>query len=218
VVAAAVGRAVRLSRSWLLLCALHGVGSMLLWWADPVTLHALTWRVDEGLQRPWTWWTSAWADPATPTLISHQLALGVLAAVAWRWRLPAAATVAWCLAWPLAQATLVLWPQIGYAVGLSGVLHAAWAVLAVQLLLRRVALLRARRWGALLLLALLLKLGLEQAWQHPVIWDRANDRSLVQALHLSGAFWGLLLGALAAHGPRRRARWPVRGTADGHPG
>jgi len=202
---------VRLPRSWLLLCALHGVASVLLWWVDAATLQALTWRADEGLQRPWTWWTSAWADPTTPTLIGYQLALGVLTAVAWVVRPPWTATLAWCLAWPLAQATLSLWPQIGYAVGLSGVLHAAWAVLAVQLLLRRIGMPQARRWGALLLLGLLMKLGLEQAWLHPVVWDRANDRSLVQALHLTGALWGFGLGALATRLP---LRWPAAPARD----
>ena len=28
----------RRPRSWLLLCALHGVASMLLWWTQPTTL------------------------------------------------------------------------------------------------------------------------------------------------------------------------------------
>ncbi|MFM6985629.1 MAG: hypothetical protein ACKOXQ_03250 [Hydrogenophaga sp.] len=193
-------------RSWLLLCALHGVASVLLWWVDAPTLQALIWRADDALLRPWVWWTSAWVDPTTASLIGHQLALGGLAAFAWAARPPWHATLAWCLAWPLAQASLGLWPQIGYAQGLTGVLHAAWAVLAVQLLLQRIGMPQARRWGGLLLLGLLLKLGLEQAWHHPVVWDRANERSLVQALHLTGAVWGLLLGTLTAWLPRR---WPT---------
>lgn len=198
-----------LPRSWLLLCALHGVASVLLWWAQPGLLDALTWRADDGLNRLWTVWTSAWVHPATPTLIGHQMALGLLAAFAWVVRPPWSATLAWLLAWPLAQATLGLWPQIGYAVGLSAVLHAAWAVLAVQLLLGRIGMPQARRWGALLLLGLLLRLGLERAWDQPVVWDGGNDRSLVQALHLTGAFWGLLLGALARWLPRRRRQAAV---------
>lgn len=211
----------RLPRSWLLLCALHGVASVLLWWADAATLQVLTWRADEALQRPWTWWTSAWVDPTTPTLIGHQLALGALTAFAWVVRPHASATLAWCLAWPLAQASLALWPQIGYATSLSGVLHAAWAVLAAQLLLQRIPIPRSRRWGTLLLLGLLIKLGLEQAWLYPVVWDRGNDRSLVQALHLTGALWGLALGALASWSRLRRP-WrpgaPERATEDSvHP-
>lgn len=196
----------RLPRSWLLLCALHGVVSTLLWWAQPGALDALTWRADEGLTRPWTLWTSAWVHQNTPHLIGHQLALGVLTAFAWVVRPPWPSTLAWLLAWPLAQASLVLWPQIGYAVGLSAVLHAGWAVLAVQLLRRRIEMPRARRWGGLLALGLLLKLGLESAWNHPVVWDNGNDRSVVQAAHLAGALWGLCLGWLAGWLPPQRPR------------
>lgn len=200
----------RRPRSWLLLCALHGVASMLLWWTQPTTLEWMTWRSDEDLHYPWTLWTSAWVYQSTPQLIGHQLALGVLTAFAWVVRPPWTSTLAWLLAWPLAQASLLLWPQIGYSIGLSGVLHAGWAVLAVQLLQRRIEMPQAQRWGGLLMAGLLLKLGLERAWDHPVVWDSGNDRSLVQAAHLAGAVWGLCLGGLARWLPtvRPRARAP----------
>ena len=192
------------SRGWLLLCALHGVASMLLWWAPADTVALLTWRADEGLQRAWTLWSSAWVHLNTPHLIGNQLALGALTAFAWVVRPPLASALAWLLAWPLMQASLQLWPQIGYAVGLSGVLHAGVAVLAVQLLRRRIAVPQARRWGLLLGLGLLLKLGLERGWDHPVVWDTANHISIVQGAHLAGAFWGLWLGWLTSWLPQQR--------------
>jgi hypothetical protein len=193
-------------RSWLLLCALHGVGSMLLWWAQPGTLERMTWRPDVDLHTPWTLWSSAWVYMDTAQLIGHQVMLGVLAAFAWVVRPPWTSTLAWLLAWPLAQGTLSLWPQVGYSIGLSGVLHAGWTVLAVQLLLGRIELPRARRWGVMLAVALVIKLGLERAWDHPVVWDSGNDRSLVQASHLAGAVWGLLLAALTGWLPTGRGR------------
>lgn len=193
------------SHSWLLLCALHGVASMLLWWAPADTLALLTWQADGGLRRAWTLWSSAWVHLNTPHLISNQLALGVLTAFVWVVRPPLASALAWLLAWPLVQAVLPLWPQIGYAVGLSGVLHAGVAVLAVHLLRQRIALPQARRWGLLLGLGLLAKLGLERGWNHPVVWDTANHMSVVRGAHLAGAFWGLCLGLLTS-GPFRRQR------------
>ena len=186
------------SRGWLLLCALHGVASMLLWWAPTDTQALLTWQADQGPQRAWTLWTSAWVHLNTPHLIGNQMALGVLTAFAWVLRPPLASALAWLFAWPLVQASLPLWPQIGHATGLSGVLHAGVAVLAVQLLQRRIAMPRARRWGLLLGLGLLLKLGLERGWNHPVVWDTANHTSVVRGAHLAGAFWGLWLGLLAS--------------------
>lgn len=196
----------RRSRSWLLLCALHGVASMLLWWAKAGTLDGLTWYADDGLRRPWTLWTSAWVHLNTPHLIANQLALGALTAFAWIVRPPWFSTLAWLLAWPLMQVSLLLWPQIGYAVGLSGVLHAGFVVLAVHLLRRRIRVPKARRWGALLGLGLLVKLGLEQGWDFPVVWDSANEMSVVQAAHLAGAFWGLWLGLVTSWLPEARAR------------
>ena len=45
------------------------------------------------------------------------------------------AAIAWMLCWPLVQASLQLWPHIGYAVGLSGLLHAGVAVMAMHMVL-----------------------------------------------------------------------------------
>jgi hypothetical protein len=102
------------------------------------------------------------------------------------------------MVWPLTQVTLLLWPQIGYSVGLTGLLHAGAMVLAVQLLMGRLKGPKAQRWGALLMLGLVLKVLLERGWSYPVVWDAGSNMSVVQAAHLSGVFWGLLMGGLAA--------------------
>ncbi len=192
------------SRSWLALCALHGVASMVLWWSQEAAVQALVWRSAEWRQAPWTLWTSAWVHLNTPHLVGNQLALGALTAAGWWLRPTRAATLAWLLSWPLMQLSLVLWPLIGYAVGLSGVLHAGVAVLAVQLLLGGPRALRP--WGLLLMAGLLLKLWLERGWSSPVVWDPGNQMSVVRAAHVSGAAWGALLGALGTLWPRWRAR------------
>ncbi len=192
------------SRSWLALCALHGVASMVLWWSQEAAVQALVWRSAEWHQAPWTLWTSAWVHLNTPHLVGNQLALGALTAAGWWLRPTRAATLAWALSWPLTQMSLVLWPLIGYAVGLSGVLHAGVAVLAVQLLLGGPRALRP--WGTLLMAGLLLKLWLEQGWARPVVWDPGNQMSVVQAAHLAGAAWGACFGALGAGWNRWRAR------------
>jgi len=202
------------SRAWLVVCCVHGVASMLLWWAQSGAVEALTWRSDHWADRPWTLWTSAWVHLNTPHLIGNQLALGALTAFAWLVRPSLRCAMAWLTAWPLTQFSLLLWPQIGYAVGLSGLLHAGAMVLAVQLMFKRIPIRKARRWGALLALGVLAKTAMERGWQYPVVWDRANDMSVVQAAHLSGVVWGLLLGLLVAWWPGWSAggdgglRWP----------
>ena len=197
------------SPSWLLLCALHGVVSMLLWWAGEGLVQAMIWHADSWTTHPWTLWTSAWVHLNTPQLIVNQIALGTLAAFAWVVRPTAACTVAWFLAWPLAQLSLLWWPHIGYAVGLSGPLHAGAMVLAMQLMRQRIGIPKARRWGALLALGVAAKLALEQGWRYPVAWDNANNISVVRAAHFTGALWGLgltfLIGWLARRAMQRLA-------------
>ena len=134
-------------------------------------------------------------------LLGNLLVLGAYLTVGWVARPDGRCTLAWLLAWPLGQLSLLWWPQIGYAVGLSGLLHAGVAVLAVQLLRRRIPIPKAKRWGGLLALVLLGKLLLERGWAYPVVWDGAHDMSVVQAGHLSAAAWGLLLGLIATWGP-----------------
>ena len=80
---------------------------MLLWWDRSGVAQALTWRTDQWLAQPWTLWTSAWVHMNTPHLIGNQLALGALTAFAWMVRPPLGATLAWLLAWPLMQLSLV---------------------------------------------------------------------------------------------------------------
>src|SRR5690606_28658662 len=143
--------------AWLLLCALHGVLSMLLWWAQIAAVEPLIWRADAWTDHPWTLWTSAWVHLGTPHLIGNQLALGALTAAGWVLRPPPSAMWAWALSWPLTQACLDVWPQVGYAVGLSGLLHAGVAVLAMHLVLAPMP--RALRlWGIVLALGVLAKL------------------------------------------------------------
>jgi membrane associated rhomboid family serine protease len=204
----AKGSPVSASRSWLLVCAVHGVASMLLWWARADMVDVMTWHAEDWQRQPWTLWTSAWVHMNTPHLIGNQLALGVLTAFAWMLRPNWRCTLAWLLAWPLTQVTMAWWPQVGYAVGLSGPLHAGAMLLAVQLVLKRIAVRKGTRWGGLLMLGLLVKLAVERGWSYPVVWDAGNDMSVVQAAHLSGACWGLLLGWLLCGRP-----WPLRPAA-----
>ncbi len=69
-------------------------------------------------------------------------------------------------------------------------------ILAVQLMLQRIAVPKAGRWGGMLALGVLAKLALEQGWRNPVVWDSANEISVVRAAHLSGAVWGVVLALL----------------------
>ena len=175
------------SRLWLALCVWHAVASMLVWWMGDGLGQWMTWRADDWMQRPWTLWTSAWVHRNTPHLISNQLAVGALAAMAWVLRPDARASVAWVVAWPLIPLCQPWWPIVGYYVGLSGLVHAAVAAVAVCWLISPGHHALSRRWGVMLAAGLTAKLLWEQAWARPVVWSEDLNMSVVQSAHLVGA-------------------------------
>jgi len=180
--------------SWLWLCGLHAVLSLLLWWSPPAVNDALTWRAADWTVRPWTLWTSAWVHLNLPHLVGNVLAMGGVAAAGWVLRPDARSTLAWALAWPLTQVSLLFWPAVGYAVGLSGLMHAGVLLLAVQVALNRLPIRGARFWGWLLVGVVMSKVLLERGWSRPIVWDAESGLAVVQAAHTTGAFWGVLLG------------------------
>ncbi len=192
------------SKTWLALCLLHAVASMLVWWGGETWADALTWRADHWADRPWTWWTTVWVHVNTPHLIGNQLAVGALAAMAWLLRPNVWASLAWLLAWPLTTLALLTWPQIGYCVGLSGQIHVALTIVGLHMVLDEVRVRKARRWGSLLLAGLLAKAALEQGWHWPVVWDDGADMSVVQAVHLAGTVCGAIMALAVLQG---RTAW-----------
>ncbi len=197
------------SRSWLWLCALHAAASLLVWWSGQNTEGgALVWHADGWAQHPWTLWTSAWVHLNLPHLVGNVLAMGGVAAAGWVLRPDARSTLAWLLAWPLTQVSLLLWPSVGYAVGLSGLMHAGVLVLAVQVALVRLPIRGARFWGWLLVGVVLSKVVIEKGWSHPIVWDGDNGLPVVRAAHTAGAFWGVLLGLVVPAWMRPRKSLP----------
>ena len=106
---------------------------------------ALDWRPGLGLHEPWRIWTGAWVHWSAAHLAVNLAGALVIGAVGWRGRVPAAAAVAWCFAWPLTQILMDLpdnallakaMPHYG---GLSGVLHAGVIVLGLTLAWPRLA-------------------------------------------------------------------------------
>ena len=110
-------------------------------------------------------------------------------------RVPTRCVVAWALAWPALHLGLWVQPALTHYGGLSGVLHAGVAVVAVHLLLRPSR--TQRRIGALVLAGLAMKLLGEAPWagaiSHPAGWDVA----VAPLAHVSGALAGSVIAGLA---------------------
>ncbi|KQP12734.1 rhombosortase [Pseudorhodoferax sp. Leaf267] len=180
----------RTSWSWPTLCLLLAAGSIAAWWArNPVGWE--WWRED------WSdaasWWTAALVHRSPAHGLANLLALGALAVLGHSLRVPRAQVLALVVAWPLSTLGLVLFPQIGRYAGLSGVLHAAVAVLVVHCAMAR----DLKAWAALLGAGLGLKLVAEAAWRQPLVFEPEWGFAVATGAHLTGALAGALCALLA---------------------
>lgn len=162
--------------------------------AAPAAL--LDWQPQLAWREPWRWFSAAFVHWSALHLSLNLIGTLVVAGWGQAARVPAAAALAWALAWPLTHLALLLQPGLGHYGGLSGVLHAGAAIVAVWLLLREQG---PRRWvGAAVLLGLFVKVALEAPWQGAAQAVPGLDFPLAPAAHASGLLVGVLLGALAA--------------------
>jgi len=179
-------------RAWVALAALLALGSGLAWWV-PAAL--LDWQPGLAISEPWRAWTAAFVHWSAWHLAANLGATAAVAALGWAARVPPGAALAWCAAWPATQLGLLLRPGLAHYGGLSGVLHAGVAVVALWLVAACRG--RPRLVGALLGAGLVAKLLLEQPWG-PVLRRVAGwDIAVAPLVHATGAAAGLLCGALA---------------------
>lgn len=189
-------------RSWFSLCAALGTGSAITGALGNPT--ALLWVAGAWPQAPWTLWSTSLVHLSGNHLGANLLALAALALLGHTLRLGHAATAALAVAWPLGTALLALWPQVTHYSGLSGLNHAAALVISMFCAMHPGSVRGARPIGLALLAGTGLKLWLEQAWAHPVVFDPDWGFVVVAAAHLSGALAGAVCGGAAALWARRR--------------
>ena len=190
--------AAAVDRPWALLAmALAGAAlcTAALGWIEPGADALLDWQQALAWQQPWRWWTAAFVHLGALHLLANVLGCGVLAMAGVSARLPLRAAAAWALAWPLSHLALLASPELQRYAGLSGVLHAGVAVLAVELIVARRG--RDRRVGLALATGLALKLLLEQAWVTPVSVGGAWPFPVATFAHLTGVAAGAACAALA---------------------
>jgi len=212
-----VARGVRLTpepgatgtRGWLALAALLALGAGVTTFGlerGIVDATALDWQPGQLRQAPWRAITAAWVHYSHLHLLANLAGAALVGALGSIARVPTASVVAWLLAWPLTQLGLLLRPDLAHYGGLSGVLHAGVAVVAVQLVLDATGARRAI--GLAIGAGLALKVGLEAPWgpalRHPPQWDIAT----APFAHASGLAAGLACALAARAVARTRARTP----------
>ncbi len=170
---------------------------------------ALTLHPDLGLrQPPWVWWTTAWLHGSPPHLWRNLGALLLIGALGHAWGAGARHALLLCVAWPLTQLGMLAQSDLHTYVGLSGVLHAAFALLMAHALWQPQPL--APRWlSGLALLGLFTKLLLENPWQMSLVPDTASAINVAPWVHFCGAIVGFSLSALNELSRRRHDHEPT---------
>ncbi len=172
---------------WTVLTGTVALFSLALWFSpgqDALSFDSTGW-----LRRPWTLWTSALVHRDWQHLAANLCALLALGALGAMWRTPARTAWAMLVAWPLGALGLMAWSQPIAFHGLSGLNHTLATALALQATAQR----QGGVWPPVLLVALAVKLVMEQAWLHPVVPDASWPFPVVVAVHLSGAAAGAAL-------------------------
>lgn len=186
-------------RAWPTLAGLLGAASLLAWWW-PATL--IDWQPGLATRQPWRAWTAAFVHWSTLHLAANLAGAAVVGALGAVARLPPQMALAWFVAWPLTQLSLLLRPELAHYGGLSGVLHAGVAVVALWLLARAWG--RRRVIGAALAGGLLLKVWLEAPWGPVLRAGGGWDIKTVPLAHAGGAVAGALCAALLLWWPRQQ--------------
>ncbi|TMH10739.1 MAG: hypothetical protein E6H65_11855 [Betaproteobacteria bacterium] len=187
--------------AWAGVAALLGVMALIAW---PLAPSRLDWQPALALSQPWRAWSAVAIHYSALHLAANlagALLVGALGHVA---HAPPRSVVAWLVAWPLTQAALLVEPELLHYGGLSGVLHAGVAVVALHLLFVGPA--RLRLIGAAILAVLLAKVASETPWagalRHPAGWDIA----VAPLAHASGVLTGAACSLVAELLHRRRTK------------
>ncbi len=174
-------------RAWCALAAVLTVGAALAFGREATTLD---WQPGLALREPWRALTAAFVHYSALHLLANLAGAILVGALGWFARVPWPVAVAWLVAWPLTQLGLLARPDLLHYGGLSGVLHAGTACVALQLLVHSRG--PRRAIGALLLAALAIKVASETPWgpalRHPTGWDIAT----APFAHASGLVAGVI--------------------------
>jgi len=154
----------------------------------------LAWEAATWAHAPWTWWTASLVHLSWPHLGANLLGLAAVALLGFAVEANKWAVAALLLAWPLSNLGLALWPTVTHCSGLSGLLHAATAILWSFVAINFKSPVNSRTLGFMLFGGVGLKLVLEQPWAIPVVFDEKFGFDVVQANHLLGALAGVVCG------------------------
>jgi rhomboid family GlyGly-CTERM serine protease len=188
--------------AWSGLCAALAIACIAVWLLPVDWQIALRWRADGWFAAPWTLWTASLTHLSDLHLLANLVALPCFAIIGQHLGANRSDALALLLAWPITHLALLLWPQIAFYAGFSGVNHALAGVLIARAAIDFIVDRNFSIIAFLLASVLLAKLVWEAPWAQPLRMDTSWGFTVVQAAHLSGFFSGMLCSALVYFGAR----------------
>jgi rhomboid family GlyGly-CTERM serine protease len=178
--------------TWAALATALAIGALI---GYTMPADGLDWQPRLAWQQPWRWWTAAFVHLSAGHLAANLAGCAVVAAFGVAAHAGARDAGAWLAAWPLGHVLLIAQPALQHYGGLSGVLHAGVAVVALGLLLRGEG--RRRAIGAAVLAGLLVKLTTERPWAGTLQTWPGWDIVVAPGAHVAGTAAGLACALVA---------------------
>ena len=188
----------RPATAWVGVAVVLAAAALLGWRLPP---ERLDWQPALALGQPWRAWTAVGVHYSPAHLIGNLAGAAAVGALGIEARAPHWSAWSWAIAWPLTQVGLLAEPALLHYGGLSGVLHAGVAVIAVVLLWAPSTPTR-RGVGLALLAGLIVKILFEAPWGAPLRHPAGIDIAVAPLAHASGLVAGLVcavVARLAAH-------------------
>ena len=180
-------------RRWIFAAALLGLGAVAV---TGLSAGALDWQPGKVWREPWRAWSAALVHLSGLHLAANLAGCALVGALGFVARVPRRSVAAWMLAWPLTQLALLMRPDLAHYAGLSGVLHAGVAVVAVHLIAAAHGARQAV--GLALLAALAVKVASEGPFAADALTYREGwDIAIAPFAHAGGLAAGALASALA---------------------
>jgi hypothetical protein len=180
------------SLAWALMCALLAMACIVVWLLPADTQTALHWRAELWFVQPWTLWTASLTHLSSMHLMLNLLALLCLAIIGSYTGCGFDEVMALLLAWPLSTWALLIWPELKFYAGFSGLNHALALMIAAHATMAWIARHEFSVIAFLLALLLFAKMLWERPWSEPLRADASLSFSVVQAAHLTGILAAML--------------------------
>jgi rhomboid family GlyGly-CTERM serine protease len=180
-------------RRWVFAATLLGLGAVAVLGLSSL---ALDWQPARFWREPWRAWSAALVHLSGLHLAANLAGCALVGALGLVARVPQRSVTAWLVAWPLTQIALLARPDLDHYAGLSGVLHAGVAVVAVHLIATARGLRQAV--GLAVLAALALKVAGESPFAADALRPREGwDIAIAPFAHAAGLAAGAFASALA---------------------